>query len=182
MLIWMFNSSIFNVTNTIISSIILFYAFRFWLYVLVCVGLFVFILLGTLCATCTWRSVYFFRFGMFSAIISSNTFSIPFSLSSPSVTPIMWLLTCLMLSHRSLCYFPFFPFVFLSVVWIGWFPLFYLPDHLCVLLCHLVCYLLLLECFFKSQILNYLFLIESSLYFLVLYKIDLCLDQFFSLF
>ena len=48
-----------------------------------CMALFGFILFGTLCASCTWISVSFFRFGKFSAIISSNTFLIPFSLSSP---------------------------------------------------------------------------------------------------
>ena len=37
-----------------------------------------------------------------SDIISSNIFSGPFSLSSPSGTPIMQMLVCLMLSHRSL--------------------------------------------------------------------------------
>ena len=44
------------------------------------VGLFGFILFCTLCASCTWISVSFFRFGQFSAIIFPNTFSIPFSL------------------------------------------------------------------------------------------------------
>ena len=38
----------------------------------------------------------------------------------------------------------------------------YLPDHLCILLCRLACYTLLLECFL-SQKLNYLFLIGSSI-------------------
>ena len=35
----------------------------------------------------TWISVFFFRFGKFSVIISSNTFQ-PFSLSTSSGTPL----------------------------------------------------------------------------------------------
>ena len=66
--------------------------------------------------------VFFFRFEMFSAVSSSNTFSIPLSLSSPSGIPIM---------HRLAHYIVviFYSFVFLSAVLIVWFPLFYLPDH-----------------------------------------------------
>ena len=48
-----------------------------------------------------------FRFGKFSAIISSNTFPILFSLSSPSGIPIMLILACSILSHRSLYCFYF---------------------------------------------------------------------------
>ena len=59
----------------------------------------------------------------------------------------------------------FFSFVFLSAILIGWFPLFYLLDHLGVLLYHLVCYSFILLCL--SLILNYLVLIGSFLYFLV---------------
>ena len=59
------------------------------------VFLFGFILFGTLWVSWTWMS--FSRLGKFSAIISSNNFSGPFSLSSPSGTPIMWMLFCLML-------------------------------------------------------------------------------------
>ena len=63
----------------------------------------------------------------------------------------------------------FFVFVFLSIVLTGQFPLFYLPDHLCVLLCHLFCSSFLLE-YYLSQILNYLFfcvifMFSSSLFF-----------------
>ena len=39
-------------------------------------------LLGFLSVSCTWIFISFFRFGKFSAIISSNTFLIPFSLFS----------------------------------------------------------------------------------------------------
>lgn len=55
--------------------------------------------------------------------------------------------------------------VFLSAVMIGWYP-FYLLDHLCILLHHLVSYSFLLVSFL-FQLLNYLFLIGSFLYFLV---------------
>lgn len=51
------------------------------------VVLFGFLLLGTLCASWTWISVSFPRLEMFSAITSSNKFSAPFSLSSPSGLP-----------------------------------------------------------------------------------------------
>ena len=44
---------------------------------------------------------YFFRFGKFSAIISSNTFPILFSLSSPSGIPIMHILAYSILSHAA---------------------------------------------------------------------------------
>ena len=48
----------------------------------------------------TWMSVSFHRFGKFSAIISSNKFSISFSLFSKILK--MHILVCLMLSQRSL--------------------------------------------------------------------------------
>ena len=93
-------------------------------------------LVWTLCASCTWISVFSFRFGKFSAIISSNTFLTSFCLYSPSRTPIMKMVVCFMLSQRSLKLFSFFKFVFL----IEWFPLFCLLDHLCILMYHIVCY------------------------------------------
>ena len=65
------------------------------------VDLFGFILFGTLCAFCTLIPVSFFRFGKFLAIISSNTFSIPFFLSSPSGIHIMCRLSSFISSHRS---------------------------------------------------------------------------------
>lgn len=77
--------------------------------------------------------VSFFRFGKFSAIISSNTFWMPFSLSSPGI-PIVHRLECFILSHKSCMLLSFFfPFVFLSIVLIGGLPLFYLPDYLVIL-------------------------------------------------
>ena len=53
------------------------------------VGLFGFILCGTLCASCTWISVSFIRFEKFSIIIFSNTWLIFFLLSSLPGTPVI---------------------------------------------------------------------------------------------
>ena len=50
-----------------------------------CVSLFGFILFETLCSSCSWMYVSFFRFGKFSVRISYNVFSAPFSLSLPNV-------------------------------------------------------------------------------------------------
>ena len=73
-----------------------------------CLGVFLcrLILCGTICASWTWVTVSFPRLVKFSAIIPSNIFSGPFSLYSPSGTPITWILMCLMVSH-------FFSFFFL---------------------------------------------------------------------
>uniref|UniRef100_A0A8C6BAV5 Uncharacterized protein n=1 Tax=Monodon monoceros TaxID=40151 RepID=A0A8C6BAV5_MONMO len=60
-----------------------------------------FLLPGTLCASWTWVTISSPMLGKFLTIISSNIFSGPFSLSSPSGTPIMRML-CLMLSQESL--------------------------------------------------------------------------------
>ena len=75
-----------------------------------------FILLGTLCASWTWLTIFFPMLGKFSASITSNIFSDPFSLSSPSGTSIMKMLVHLMLSQRSLRLFSFFSFFFLYSV------------------------------------------------------------------
>ena len=56
-----------------------------------------FIFPGVLCAFWT-LTISFPMFRKFSAIVSSTIFSGPFSLSSPSETPIMWMLVHLMLS------------------------------------------------------------------------------------
>ena len=105
-----------------------------------CLGVFLlgFILPGILCAFWTWVAISFPMLGKFLTVISSNIFPGPFSLSSLSGTSIMRILLCLMLFQRSLNLFSFLKFLFLSPALIGRFPLFYLPDNLCVLLYHLV--------------------------------------------
>ena len=49
-------------------------------------------LVETLSASCTWRYISFFRYGKFSATISSNIFSTLFSLSLSSETSTVWML------------------------------------------------------------------------------------------
>ena len=82
-----------------------------------CLGVLLFglILYGTLCPSWTWMTVSFSRLGKFSPVISSNMFSAPFYLSSPSGTPILWIFVHLILSQRALklssflfILFPFF--------------------------------------------------------------------------
>ena len=95
---------------------------------LICLGvnLFHFILFVTLFAFWTWMSVFFARWGKFSAIISLSGFCISFF--SPSGTAIMKMLACLILSQGSLKLHSFFKLFFLFAVLIGWFPLPCLPD------------------------------------------------------
>ena len=73
-----------------------------------CLGVFLLglLLYGTLCASWTWVTVFFSMLGKFSAISSSNIFSGPFSLSSSSETPVIW-----MLVH------PFFSWVLRLSLW-----------------------------------------------------------------
>ena len=59
----------------------------------------VFMLYGTLCPSWTWEAISFSMLGKFPTIVSSNIFSGPFSLSSPSGTPIMRMLLHLMRSR-----------------------------------------------------------------------------------
>ena len=76
---------------------------------------------------------------------SSNIFSGPFSLSSPSGTPIMWMLMCLMLFQRSLRLSSFL-FILASIFCseaVG-FPPFHPLGHLSILLPLLFCYWFLL--------------------------------------
>ena len=85
--------------------------------VTMCLGVFLlgFILPGPL-ASWTWQTTSFPMFGKFSAIISSNIFSGPFSLSSPSGTPIMRMFVHLFfyffLTFILFIYFLFFYFIF----------------------------------------------------------------------
>ena len=105
---------------------ILFYFFDILTLICLGVSLFHFILFVTLFAFWTWMSVFFARWGKFSAIISLNGFCISFS--SPSGTAIMKTLACLILSQGSLKLHSFFKLFFPFAVLIGWFPLPCLPD------------------------------------------------------
>ena len=107
-----------------------------------CLGVFLlgFILAGSLCASWTWLTISFPIWGDFSAIISSDIFSDPFSLSSLSGTHIMGMLVHLVLSQRSLWLSSsFFFFISYSVLW-QWFAPFCPPAHLSILLPQLFCY------------------------------------------
>ena len=101
----------------------------------VCLSVFFlgFILPGILYGSWTWLTICFPMFGKFSALISSNIFSGPFSLFSPSGTPIMEMLVHLMLSKRFLRLSSFLFFFLYSVLW-QWFPPFCPPCHLYVVL------------------------------------------------
>ena len=81
----------------------------------------------------------------------SQVHLISFSCSS-SGTPIMQMLAGLMLSQRALKLFLVFKHVFLFAVLFVWVPLFYLPDHLYILLYHLICYSFLRSVYFISAI------------------------------
>ena len=78
--------------------------------IIVCLGvdLLGFILFGTLCHSRFWMSVSFPKLQSFSGIISLNKFPAPFFLSSPSGTPTMQKIACLMLFQRSLKLSSFF--------------------------------------------------------------------------
>jgi len=64
--------------------------------------------------------------------------------------------------HMLISLLLFFSICFLSAVLIGWFPLFYHPGHLFILLYYLICYSLLLD-WFLSQQLSWLIFIGSCL-------------------
>ena len=118
----------------------------------------------TLCPSCTWISVSFFRFGNFPALISSNHFDpLLFSFWDSYNVNVGMLIIIPEISETVLI---FLKFVFLFAIPFGWFPLFYLPDHFCVLLYHLVCYSVLLVFFyFGYWILHFwgIFIFSSSL-------------------
>ena len=72
---------------------------------MMCLGVFLFgsNFLGTLWASWTsWKSISFARLGKFSSIICSNKFSISCCCSSPSGTPIIWILEHFRLSQEIL--------------------------------------------------------------------------------
>ena len=107
----------------------------------ICLGIdfFGFFLFGTLCGSWAWISISYSRpQEIFLAIVSSNTCSAPFSLSSPSGTPMMGMLLHMMFSQWSLKLSSFFKFFFSFAIIL--FPRFSLLGRLCVLLYHLICY------------------------------------------
>ena len=121
--------------------------------------LFGFILFVTLYTSYTWRLVSLFKFGWFSAIISSNEFVNHFSLFSIWHSYNANAGTLNIIPEVSYTVFHIFKLTFLFVILIGWLPFFCFTDILCVLLYHLVCCSFLLVCLF--QLFNSLFLIGS---------------------
>jgi len=117
----------------------------FAVFIIIClgVGLFGFSLFWALCASYILISVCF-RFGKFSAIISSNIFSIPLSFSFPSGIPIMRILARFILSHRSLILLScFFHLVFCLLSWLGDFHYFIFHitnSFLCIIHSALYCF------------------------------------------
>ena len=83
-----------------------------------CLGVFIFRLnlYGTLCTSWKWLDIPFSMLRKFSTIIFSKIFSYPFFFSF-SLTPIIWMLVCLILTQKSLRLssnsFHFFPFILL---------------------------------------------------------------------
>ena len=69
------------------------------------VGLLGSILFGTFCASWTCMSISFTKLGNFPFIICSNKFLISCCCSSPSGTPMIWMLECLKLSWRHSSFF-----------------------------------------------------------------------------
>ena len=83
---------------------------------MVCLGVVLWSYLRHCVSSWTWISVSFPELGKFSATMSSNMLSEPFSLSSLSGIPVMWMLVCMMLFQRclKLSSFLFILFSFLS--------------------------------------------------------------------
>ena len=83
------------------------------------VGLFEFILFGALCTSWTCTSISFTRLGKYYIIISSNKFSIPGPLPSPSGTPMVWIFSPLMVSWGPLNYSHFLDSFLFLMFWLG---------------------------------------------------------------
>ena len=127
-----------------------------------CLGVFLlgFILPQTLCVSWIWVAIFFPLLGKSSTIISSNIFSGPFSLSSPSGTPIMSMLGCFVFSHKSYMLLSFF---YMSFCCSDWVISIILSSRSLMHSYVSLSLLLLLECFL-FQILNYLFLTGSFIF------------------
>ena len=133
----------------------LYLSFGILIMICVSVGLFGFIMFGPLCASYIWISVSFLRFGKFSATTPSNRFLI---LSRSLFLLVSLHCECLMLSQKLLKMFPLFKLIFLFAVLIGWFLLFYLPDHLRILLKH--CYSFFFLVFFLISLIELCFWLD----------------------
>ncbi|KAF6109605.1 hypothetical protein HJG60_010858 [Phyllostomus discolor] len=83
------------------------------------VGLFQFLLIGTVCVSWVCVTFSLIKLGMFSVITFSNRFSIPFCSSSPSGISIIWILLCFILSCISLNPFSFFLSLFFFLLFLG---------------------------------------------------------------
>ena len=122
--------------STFIRDIIFFFIVSlsgFGIMICPSVCLFGFLFFESFCDSHSWISVSF-RFWKFSAIISSNTFSPPFSFSSPYET-LWWEYECVECCPRGpLNYSHFLKFCLPFAVLIEWFKLFYFPDYLGILL------------------------------------------------
>jgi len=123
------------------------------------VVLFGFIVFGTVCSSWTWTSVSFPRLENILNIIFSNKFLTPFSIFSPSGTPIMKMLIWLMLSLKSFMLSSFKLFFFLYSSWMS--SAMFLSDHWSILLYHLLC-CWFLPVYFSFQLLYYSALIFFS--------------------
>ena len=93
--------------------------------------LFRFTLFVTLCVSWTWMSASLAGLGKFLFAISSNGVFVSFSLYSPSVTPLMWMLVSLMLFQRTLkLSLFFFLILFLFAIPLGrlYYPVFQIRE------------------------------------------------------
>ena len=107
--------------------------------------------------------VSFASIGKFSAIISSSRFSVPFSLSSPSGTPMIQIFIHLMLLQRFLRLFSFF---FLFDLPFGWYSLSSLPD----------CWSIL--CVIWSAVYSFQCIFHFSCYYVLQFFLSLCWSSY----
>ena len=96
--------------------------FTFGILIMMCLGMVLFRsnFFGTLCASWTYMSISFSKLRNFSFLIFSNKFSISCCSSSPSVTPMIWMLARMEISQSllKLSLF-FFLILFLLSVLVG---------------------------------------------------------------